>query len=183
MLQRYLPDAKAKAFYDTNKVFFDKVYVRASHILIQLPPTATKEQRDKAVNQLLVWRQDIVTGKAKFEDVAKQHSDCVSKSQGGDIGKFEYLFIVAPEFSKAAFAMKVGEISNVVQTVYGVHLIKVTERTPGEPSNFEAIKDFVREAWAEDEKLYTRFLADQRKKSDVMDWSGQERAKIWIPPK
>ena len=52
-------------------------------------------------------------------------------------------------------------------TATGVHLIKVTERTPGEPSNFETIKDFVREAWAEDEKLYTRFLADQRKSGNI----------------
>ena len=115
LLQRYLPDAKARAYYDANKPFFDKVLVRASHILIQLPPTATKEQRDKATNQLLVWRQDIVTGKISFEDAAKQHSDCqASKGKGGDIGQFPIpVHRSSPSFPSAAFAMKVGDISNV----------------------------------------------------------------------
>ena len=51
--------------------------------------------------------------------------------------------------------------------MFGVHLIKVTERTPGEPSNFETVKDFVREVWVRDEQLDTRIIDDFRKKSDV----------------
>jgi parvulin-like peptidyl-prolyl isomerase len=167
MLGRFLPDDKAKVYYDTNKVFFDKVMVKASHIMLKLPANATKDQRDKAGQTLLVWRQEILAGKVKFEDVAKQFSDCPTKDKGGDLGQFPYKFVVVPEFAKSAFSMKVGEISGVVTTVFGVHLIKVTERTPGEVSNFEALKDTVREIWAQDEELIVRVLAEQRKIGDV----------------
>ncbi len=167
LLQSFLPNDKAKTYYDANKPFFDKVFVRASHILIQLDEKSTKDQRDKAMQQMLVWRVEILAGKVKFEDVAKKMSDCPSKEKAGDIGQFPYKFVVLPEFAKAAYALKVGELSEVVQTDKGLHLIKVTERTPGEPSNFEALKETVREVWAQDEDLYQRVLVDQRKKSDV----------------
>jgi parvulin-like peptidyl-prolyl isomerase len=167
VLERFYPEEKSKAYYEANKVFFDKVLVRASHILIKLPADAKKEQRDQATQQLLVWRQEIVAGKVKFEDIAKQHSACPSKEKGGDVGQFRWKFDVVPEFSRAAFSMKPGEISGVVTTSHGVHLIQVTERTPGEPSNYGAIKDTVREVLAKDEDLTPRILAEQRKTSDI----------------
>jgi peptidyl-prolyl cis-trans isomerase C len=167
LLGRFLPDEKAKVYFDANRLFFDKVFVRASHILIKLPANPSKEQRDKAMQTMLVWRQEIMTGKAKFEEVAKKISECPSKEKGGDIGQFPYKFVVVPEFAKTAFAMKEGEISDVVQTSFGLHLIKVTERTKGEPSDFNALKDTVREVWAQDEDLYARILADQRKNGSV----------------
>jgi parvulin-like peptidyl-prolyl isomerase len=167
LLGRFLPDEKAKAYFDTNKLFFDKVFVRANHILVKLPANPSKEQRDKAVQSLLVWRQEILAGKYKFEDVAKKVSECPSKDKGGDIGQFPYKFVVVPEFAKTAFNMKIGEISDVVQTSFGVHLIQVTERTKGEVADFNALKDTVREVWAQDEDLYQRILADQRKNGQV----------------
>lgn len=167
LLARFLPEDKAKQYYDANKIFFDKVYVRASHILIKLPANAPKDQRDRAMQQMLVWRQDILTGKAKFEDLAKLHSNCPSKDKGGDIGQFPYKFVVVPEFAKAAFSMKEGELSDVVQSVFGLHLIKVTERTKGEASNYDALKETVREVWAQDEELYQRILVEQRKTSQI----------------
>jgi parvulin-like peptidyl-prolyl isomerase len=168
VLQRFYPEDKAKAYFDTNKVFFDKVQVRASHIFLKVPANATKEQRDQAGQKLLVWRQEIVAGKVKFADIAKQFSDCPSKADGGDIGKFRFKFDgVLPDFAKAAFAMNPGEISGVVQTSIGVHLILCVERTPPEPANFAAVKDVVREAMAKDEDLAPRILAEQRKTSEV----------------
>src|SRR5260370_41657378 len=125
LLVRFYPEEKAKTYYQANKVFFDKVFVRASHILIKLPANPSKDQRDKAVQQMLVWRQEILTGKVKFEDVAKQHSACPSKDKGGDIGQFPYKFVVVPEFAKTAFGVKKNELSDVVQTVFGLHLIMV----------------------------------------------------------
>lgn len=167
LLGRFYPEDKTKAYYDANKVFFDKVMVRASHILIKLPAGATKEQRDQAGQQLLVWRQEILAGKVKFEDVAKQHSSCPSKDKGGDVGQFRWKFDVVPEFSRVAYSMKPGEISGVVNTNFGVHLIMVTERTPGEASNYGAMKDAVREVMAKEDDLAPRILAEQRKTSEI----------------
>ncbi len=167
LLVRFYPDEKAKVYYETNKVFFDKVFVKASHILIKLPANPTKEQRDKAVQQMLVWRQEILTGKATFDGVAKQHSACPSKDKGGDIGQFPYKFVVVPEFAKTAFSLKKNELSDVVQTVFGLHLILVTDRTAGEPSTFDAVKETVREVWAQDDDLYQRVLTEQRKNGSV----------------
>ena len=109
--------------------------------------------------------------KVKFEDIARQYSQCPSKDKKespGDIGQFPYKFVVVPEFAKTAFALKPGEISDVVQTVFGLHLIKVTDRTKGEVSTFENLKDTVREVWAQDEELFVRILADQRKTGKIV---------------
>ena len=67
-----------------------------------------------------------------------------------------------PEFSRVAYSMKPGEMSGVVNTTFGVHLILVTERTPAEPSNYAAIKDTVREIMAKDDDLTPRILAEQQ---------------------
>jgi peptidyl-prolyl cis-trans isomerase C len=175
LLGRFCPDDKAKVYYDGNKLFFDKVFVRASHILIKLDAKYTKDQRDKAEQQLRVLRQEILAGKITFEDAAKKYSDCPTKFNrekekdrpAGDIGQFPYKFVVVPEFSKVAFAMKKGEMSDVVQTSYGLHLIWVTDRTAGEVSNFDNLKDTVREVWAQEEDLYARILADQKKNGTI----------------
>ncbi|MBM3994566.1 MAG: hypothetical protein FJ303_10505 [Planctomycetes bacterium] len=167
MLMRYCPEDKAKAYYIENKMFFDKVFVKASHILIKLDTKTPQADRVKAAEQLRVLRQEILTGKTKFEDAAKKYSECPSKDKGGDIGQFPYKFVVVPEFAKAAFSMKKGELSDVVVTNYGLHLIWVTDRTAGELSTFDNIKDTVREVWAQDEDLYQRVLVDQRKNGNV----------------
>ena len=167
LLLRMCPDDKAKVYFDANKVFFDKVYVRASHILIKLDPKTTKEQRAQAMQQMLVWRQDILAGKVKFDDVAKQYSQCPSKDKGGDIGEFPYKFVVMPDFARVAFAMKKNEVSDVVQTSVGLHLILVTDRSAGELSNFATLKDTVREVWARDQELHENVLAEQRKTSQI----------------
>jgi peptidyl-prolyl cis-trans isomerase C len=168
VLARFYPEDKAKAYFEANKPFFDKVQVRASHIFLKLPANATKEQRDQAGQKLLVWRQEILAGKVKFADAAKQHSECPSAKDGGDVGKFRWKFDnVLPDFARAAFAIKPGEISDVVSSPIGVHLILVTERTPAEPANFAAVKEVVREAMAKEDDLAPRILAQERKTTEI----------------
>src|SRR5262249_15373551 len=106
-------------------------------------------------------RQEIVAGKIDFAEAAKKHSDCPSKKDGGDIGFFPYKFMVLEPFAKAAFALKVGELTDLVQTDYGLHLIKGTDRKPGEPSNFEKIQKEVREVC--EKELWDSILAQSRR--------------------
>ena len=155
-----ISDVQVKRYYDDNKTFFDKIIVRASHILMKVTP----ETRQAAITKLTVLRNDIVTGKVDFAAAAKQYSDCPSKVQGGDVGFFPCKFVMAEPFAKAAFALKVGEVSGVVETEHGLHLIKVVDKNQGEPSTFERVRDDVREI-AQD--LMTQVLADLRKNAQI----------------
>jgi hypothetical protein len=84
---------------------------------------ATTMSYDDAVTELEQWRQDILAGKITFEDAAKQRSDCGSYARGGDLGTFGPGEMMKP-FEDATKALKVGEMSGMVVTDSGVHLIK-----------------------------------------------------------
>lgn len=162
----HLTDADVKRYYEENRDFFDQVNVQASHILLRVPPTATEAERQAARAKLQGLRQQIVDGKIDFAEAAKKYSQCPSASRGGDIGYFPRKFAVEEAFARAAFTLKIGEISDVVQSDYGLHLIKVVDRKKeGPPSDFEKIKDEVREtATAE---MLEGLLAQQRKLSKI----------------
>nr|XP_043632257.1 peptidyl-prolyl cis-trans isomerase Pin1-like [Erigeron canadensis] len=112
--------------------------VRASHILIKHQGSRRKASwkdpegrvitnttRDAAVSQLKALRDDVVSGNSKFEDVASRYSDCSSAKRGGDLGPFGRKQMQKP-FEDATYALKVGEISDIVDTDSGVHIIKRT---------------------------------------------------------
>ena len=79
----------------------------------------------------------------KFEDLAKQYSLDGSKDYGGDLGYFTAPEMV-PEFSKAAFALQVGEISQPVKTDFGWHIIKVEDRKMGAAQPYDQVKTAIR---------------------------------------
>ncbi|XP_017981503.1 PREDICTED: peptidyl-prolyl cis-trans isomerase Pin1 [Theobroma cacao] len=112
--------------------------VRAAHILIKHQGSRRKASwkdpegrvisnttRDAAVSQLKALRDDIVSGKAKFDEVASRYSDCSSAKRGGDLGPFGRGQMQKP-FENATYALKVGEISDIVDTDSGVHIIMRT---------------------------------------------------------
>ena len=82
-----------------------------------------------------------------------------------DIGLFPRKFVVQETFAAAAFALKVGEVSDVVQTDYGLHLIKVTDRKQGEQSEFNKIKEEVQSICASE--MWQAVLAEQRKAAKI----------------
>jgi peptidyl-prolyl cis-trans isomerase C len=100
--------------------------VRARHILVQ----TEKEAKDVLAR---------LSKGEKFEDVAKQVSLDGSKDYGGDLGYFSAEEMV-PEFSKAAFALKVGDISQPVKTDYGWHVIKLEDRKQGGAQPYDQVK-------------------------------------------
>ena len=87
--------------------------IRASHILVE-----TKEEAEKLRNEILEGKD--------FEDVAALMSMCPSGANGGDLGYFSKGMMVKP-FEDACFSMKVGNLSEPVQTQFGWHLIKLTD--------------------------------------------------------
>jgi peptidyl-prolyl cis-trans isomerase C len=129
-------DAEAKDFYTKNPDRFkEEESVRASHILIRVDPNADAAARAKAKATI-----DSVLKKAKagedFGKLAQQYSQDGSAAQGGDLNFFPKGQMV-PEFSNVAFSLKKDQISNVVTTQFGYHIIKLTDRKPGRVVPFE----------------------------------------------
>lgn len=166
-LAAQFPDATIKKYYDDYKIVFDKVLVRASHILVKVPADATPAQKSAARARLETLRNEILAGKIDFAAAASKYSECPSKDKGGDIGQFPYKFVVVEPFARAAFALKVGEVSDIVTSEFGYHILRVTDRTKGEPSVFENMRDAIREVMAQDQDLYQRILGEQRKGSKI----------------
>jgi peptidyl-prolyl cis-trans isomerase C len=152
-VRAHMTEADLKKYYDEYKDYFDRVGVRASHIVLRVPPSAPEKERTEAQAKLQALRADIVAGKTDFGEAAKKYSQCSSAPAGGDVGYFPRKMAVEEAFAKAAFALKVGEVSDVVQTDYGMHLIKVTDRKPGQPSDYNKIKEEVRELYIVEMRL------------------------------
>jgi peptidyl-prolyl cis-trans isomerase C len=122
-------DADVRDFYDKNPDRFKRAEtVRASHILLRVDPAA-----DDATKKQIAAKIDGLLKRAKsgedFAALARQNSQDSSAEQGGDLGYFPKEKMV-PAFSDVAFALTAGEVSNVVTTQFGVHIIKVTDRKP-----------------------------------------------------
>jgi peptidyl-prolyl cis-trans isomerase C len=94
--------------------------IQASHILIA---TDGKSKED-ALAQITEIKEKIDAGE-EFADLAREHSDCPSGRSGGDLGPFGRGMMV-PEFDKASFDLDVGDLSDVVETNFGYHLIHRT---------------------------------------------------------
>jgi parvulin-like peptidyl-prolyl isomerase len=158
-------DEVLQKYYAANKDFFDGVMVETSHIVKRLPPDATEQDIAKARQDLQAIRKDIAEGKTDFATAAKSYSQCESAPRGGQIGCIPRKGVVDEPFAKAAFALKVGEVSDVVQTSFGLHLIKVTDRKPGKPSEFSAVKEKVRMMYSDE--LDESILMEMRKTAQI----------------
>jgi len=117
-------------FTKAHPSFFDGTEVQASHILLSCGPGSSTTKRAEVRKQLEQIATDIKSGKIEFADAAKKHSKCPSGAKGGDLGAFAFHRMVPP-FSQTAFAMKVGDVSGIVETQFGFHIITVTKHTAG----------------------------------------------------
>ena len=128
-------------FYEAHKAeFVVPPQVLCQHILV-------KGSNDAALDKIKEIRERIVSGKSDFAAEAKEHSDCPSGQEGGSLGWFGRGMMV-PEFDKVAFEMKKGEVSGVVSTQFGYHIIyKADEKGGGEQTLVDVhdqIKDLLR---------------------------------------
>ena len=126
-------DEEAKKFYDENKTQFSSPeQVRASHILIKT--TKGDEEGNAEAKKKIEDLLKKARAGGDFAALAKENSeDPGSKDKGG-----EYTFRrgrMVPEFEKAAFSLKVGEVSDVVTTSYGYHIIKLSEKIAAETNS------------------------------------------------
>jgi peptidyl-prolyl cis-trans isomerase D len=125
-----------KTYYEQNIArAAGKEERRASHILINAPKAAPAEERAKAKARAEELLAEVRKAPASFADVARKHSqDTGSAANGGDLDYFARGAMVKP-FEDAAFAMKKGDISDVVESDFGYHIIQLTDaRAPKQPS-------------------------------------------------
>ncbi|MFQ3592163.1 MAG: peptidylprolyl isomerase [Gemmataceae bacterium] len=125
--------------------------------LAKLPQTADKLAREKARGELLV---------EVFAKYAKDKSDCPTKANGGDVGFFQKAGFMVQPFANASFALQVNQMSEVVRTPFGLHLIVVTERRPGKEVKFEDVKDVVKEVYFD--RLHDYLAAQLRQKAKIV---------------
>jgi parvulin-like peptidyl-prolyl isomerase len=164
--RKKLSDADVKRYYDENKDFFDMVKVRASAIMLRVPANATEADKQSSRDKLLAIRANVIGGTIDFAEAARRYSQDVTAREGGDLGLFPRKMVYEEGISKTAFSLPVNAISDVVQCEYGMYLIKVTERTPPEkPSDFEKIKDDVRELCTAE--LQLAVMSELRKSAKV----------------
>ena len=133
-------EKESKAYYDNNLESFKKPeQVRASHILIKVDPEAEEAKKAEARTKIESLQAKLKNGE-DFGALAKEYSEGPSGPKGGDLGFFGRGQMVKP-FEEAAFSMKPGQVSGMVETRFGYHLIMVAERTPESTLSYEEVKD------------------------------------------
>jgi len=169
------PDDELKKYFDENKDVFMRI--RAAHILIQ-PKTKGDPAADAAA---LKTAQDVlkkVKAGGDFAELAKKYSTDRSAQRGGDLGFFSRTMMVKP-FADAAFALaNVGDVSEVVQTDFGFHIIKLMERK----DDFEQLKPMVKSKMTRErmEVAEKEFMTKARKGANVKIYE-DALAKVEIP--
>jgi len=114
--------------------------VRVRHILIKVDENTDK---NKALTKIRDILKEAKKGKTSFSELAKKHSEDPSSAKGGDIGFFSRGQMVR-KFEDAAFALNVGQISDVVETDYGYHIIQCIEKKAAEKKSLDEIRDYLR---------------------------------------
>jgi peptidyl-prolyl cis-trans isomerase C len=153
-----ITDAEVKNYWDKHPEEFSTAQIRASHILVD---------DEVAAKKILA---QVKAKPGSFAELAKKLSkDTATSPSGGDLGFFSQGRMV-PEFEKAAFALKnVGDLSDVVKTPFGYHIIKLMERKGGEPRPFDQVKEEIRSKLLQErqrEKVEAHF-ADLKRKAEV----------------
>ncbi len=166
-----IAEDEISGFYKDNPQNFETPeQVQASHILFKFDdnvPQSTKDQKRLEMAGIL----GRIEKGADFADMAQNHSDCPSKAQGGDLGFFERGKMVKP-FEDAAFNLKAGELSDIVESPFGYHLIKVTDQKAAEIHKFDDVKEQIANHLKQ-MKTQDSFIAyvDQLRKSAEIEYA------------
>ena len=133
-------DEDISLFYKENPENFSvPEQIQASHILLSLEPDASDEVKKEKQSELQAVLEKIKKGD-DFAELARKHSDCPSKEKGGELGSFPRGAMVKA-FEDVAFNLKKDEVSDVVETQFGFHIIKLTGRTEASTTPLEQVKD------------------------------------------
>ena len=161
-------DADAKGFYEKNPdKFKEEESVRASHILIRVDEKADAATKQKARAEIDSVLKQVKAG-GDFAKLAQEHSQDGSAAQGGDLNYFQKGQMV-PAFDKVAFELKPGQVSDVVTTQFGYHIIKVTDHKQGRTVPYEEAQGKIKEFLTGQKKQEhaDAFIEGLKKKSKI----------------
>ncbi len=130
-MEKQLTDDVLEDYFDDHRKEFDGSEVRASHILLRAAKSNDPAVLNTTLKTAAALRAEIEAGKYTFAEAAAQFSSGPSREKEGDVGFFPRHGLMVEPFSRAAFGLPIGEISQPVLSPFGIHLIKVTEIKPG----------------------------------------------------
>lgn len=175
-VDRTVTAARLKSYFEEHRAEFDGTKVRASRILVK-PASGEDADWQAAETRLADLRKQISGKKLTFEQAAREHSQAPSKEQGGDVGEFPYVGKMPARFSREAFRLEVGEISQPFRTPYGMELCLVTDRLPGELS-LEDVRDDVVARLSQE--MWKQTIADMRQTAKI-EWKVEKQASKVVP--
>jgi peptidyl-prolyl cis-trans isomerase C len=167
LVKVHVSDEDAKAFYDGHPdLFKEPEKVRASHILLKVEANAEPAKKEETRKKMEGIKKRLENGE-DFAALAKELSQDPSAEKGGDLGFFERGKMVKA-FEDAAFSLKPGEVSGIVESPFGYHLIKVfdrqAERTVPYSESKERIKKYLwRVKFMEQKNVYVEALKKKGK--------------------
>lgn len=156
-----IKEEEARTYFEQNQAQFNsQESVHAYHILIKVDQNAPEEkvkEAEKKINEIL---KEARKKGADFQELARKYSEGPSGPKGGDLGTFTRGRMVPP-FEEAAFALEPGNISDVVKSPFGFHIIKVTEHLNAGAKKFEDVKDNLIQMLSSKnkEEQFTTFIA------------------------
>lgn len=159
---------QTKEYFENHRAELDGTQLRARQIFLKLPPNPTEAEQAAKRSQLKELRSQIESGKLTFADAARKYSESPSKEQGGDVGLFGARGKLPTPVTRAAFALKVNELSEPIVSTFGVHLIQVTERIPGDLSLEDVRSEIISKL---SDQLWADTVRNERKSAKI------ERAK------
>ena len=155
-------------FYEAHKSeYVTEPKVLCRHILVKVEENSSSDEKSAAFEKILAIKERIAAG-GNFAEEAEKNSDCPSGREGGSLGWFGPGMMV-PEFDKVAFEMKKGEVSGVVTTQFGYHIIYKADEQPGGQQTLvdvhDQIKDLLRHGARG--KAVDAFVAELREKAEI----------------
>ncbi len=168
-----VPEERIRAFYEQGKHSFSgNPSAEVRHVLVEVSPDAGAEDLDRARKRIEQARERLIKGEA-FAAVAEEMSDCASAANDGELGRIDPSYM--PEaFSQVAFSLPVGEISPVVQTPFGFHVLQVQERHEGGVPTYEQMHDFI-------QRYLRKQLRDERLAQEIATLRREARIEILLP--
>jgi len=130
-VEKYQTPENLEKYFERNHREFDGTELRLSQILLKAPGTLDAAAIAELQKKAAEIRAGIASSNTSFADAAKKHSQAPSGQAGGDIGWIERHRPMPEDYSRAAFALKKGEVSPPLVTSFGVHLLTVIDEKPG----------------------------------------------------